>query len=601
MYSFKAPTNDDISNTENRSADEIATNITDNALNAMRDIAISNDMLIITRPVNSIAFVHMSAGAVGKNMFVHGKSASAGTIAQGLIPMQSSISKAGDFDNVNKIHAYNKENIHSIENSSKVFEEIEGKLKVAAANLMNDGMNEPTPSEILKKASLGMEAFDPLVSKVSLFDKNGNQLYIFEDNEGKALRKKNTRAHIYGIQQDGAFKLVDNNHEIIDHNPSIPAGFTEKKVEVLGKPDITITKEGLLQINEILPITADIDMLSYGVKAEAGKFGSRSYALDLATEKKKLLDESKIALPDSVLNVLLVNKTVAEEVLSGYVPESVDQSLTNETVINYIQSLNPEQEQNFNNLISKFRNAEMRLEHLKGMGEGSELSIGITGHLRDEFKGQMEVSHGPEQFNIYFTQPLDSEWVSIDNKGEVKVIKGEEELLQVFSKAKQDGFNMPPNPNWGWKLENSEYKVDKELRDMHQEAGELNIKLSKANEEEKKQIYDIIESKVALGIASIDEQQDHKIINEKKKELDNKIQTYNYGPIADQLDGPIESKFVNNTKLPIIDLTQAKQPQQDKQELSEHILTPAADTKFSWAAKIKAEREGGKQQTQSRS
>ena len=180
MYTFQAPTNKEIQNTQNRSKNEIDTSITDQTLDILSDIAKSNNILIITRPVNSMAFVHMKAGAVGKNMFVHGKSASPGTIVQGLIPMQSSISKAGDQDDVNKIKKFSNENKHSIENSERLFKELESKLETAALALAKEDNKNPSREQILERATLSEAAFDPLVSKVALLDKNGNQLYIFE-------------------------------------------------------------------------------------------------------------------------------------------------------------------------------------------------------------------------------------------------------------------------------------------------------------------------------------------------------------------------------------------------------------------------------------
>ncbi len=527
MYTFQAPTNKEIQNTQNRSKNEIDTSITDQTLDILSDIAKSNNMLIITRPVNSMAFVHMKAGAVGKNMFVHGKSASPGTVVQGLIPMQSSISKAGDQDDVNKIKKFSNENKHSIENSERLFKELESKLESSALALAKEGSKNPSSEQILERATLSEAAFDPLVSKVALLDKNGNQLYIFEDEKGRPLREKETRAHVYAIKDGEQFRLVDKDHEIIDRNPQIPDNFKPQTVEVMGKPDIEITNDGKIKINKILPITADIDMLSYGTKVEAEKFASRSYATDLYNEKSQLIKASNVNLPANIMNMILVKKSIAEEIFTNYSPEPIEKTLQKSEVQQYLNSLDNVKLQQVNGLMNKLKDAEKRLEHLRGMGEGSSLSLAVTGHLREAFKGQMEVSHGPEQFNVYFTQPLDSEWVSINNQGKISVIKGEEELRKVFSQAVTNGFNMPPNPNWGWRFENGEYKVDNELRNIIAEAGRLTSALNKSTEEQKAQIYNIIDLSINLGIAAISTDTEYaKKINSMKSEITSEMDSY---------------------------------------------------------------------------
>ena len=547
MYTFQAPTNKEIQNTQNRSKNEIDTSITDQTLDILSDIAKSNNILIITRPVNSMAFVHMKAGAVGKNMFVHGKSASPGTIVQGLIPMQSSISKAGDQDDVNKIKKFSNENKHSIENSERLFKELESKLETAALALAKEDNKNPSREQILERATLSEAAFDPLVSKVALLDKNGNQLYIFEDEKGRALKEKETRAHVYAIKDGDRFRFVNNDHEIIDQNPKIPDNFKPQTVEVMGKPDIEITNDGKIKINKILPITADIDMLSYGTKVEAEKFAPRSYASDLYNEKSQLIKASNVNLPANITNMILVKKSIAEEIFTNYSPEPIEKTLQKSEVQQYLNSLDDVKLQQVNGLMNKLKDAEKRLEHLRGMGEGSSLSLSVTGHLREAFKGQMEVSHGPEQFNIYFTQPLDSEWVSINNQGKISVIKGEEELRKVFSQAVTNGFNMPPNPNWGWRFENGEYKADNELRNIIAEAGRLTSALNKSTDEQKAQIYNIIDLSINLGLAAVSTDTEYaKKINDMKSEITSEMDNYYQSQAIEEKNK--SQKIENQTK-----------------------------------------------------
>ncbi len=511
---FKAPTNDEINSTEGRSKDEVATNISDKTLEVLRDVATSNDMVIITRPVNSVAFSHMKAGAVGKNMFVHGKSAASGTIAQGLIPVQSCISKAGADDNVDKIKTYNSENAHSIETSQHKFKEIEDKLKTLVETRKEKDLPKLDHQGLLKEAGIPAEAFDPLVSKVNLLDKNGNQLYIFEDDKGRALRDKD-RNYVYAIKQDEKFKLVDINHNIINHDPEIPiTKFKPKEIEVIGKPEIEIDDNGSLKIKKVLPITADIDVLAYGARVNLQEFDKiRSHSAILKDEKTKIIEASGLNLPDNVKD-LLTNK-------------EIDKALSKETDLVSKLPQDVAKGKEFQKLTSDLRDIELQREHLRGMGDGSDVALAITGHMRAEFRDKVEISHGSEQFNIHFTQPMDKEWVVIGNTGKVEVVKGEEELIKTFNKFKEQGLSMPPNPNWGWKLENGQYGIDKDLRKIHDKAGDLTLKLSGAGESQKQEIHGILDLKTKLGIESITEPRNDKLISTMKKDLSSKVEKYN--------------------------------------------------------------------------
>lgn len=504
---FKAPTNKDINDTSGRSSDELATNIADKTLDILRDIAISNDMVIITRPVNKVAFAHMQAGAAGKNMFVHGKSAPDNTIAQGLIPMQSSISKAGKNDNVDKIKTYNAENAHSIDYSTEKFQEIEEKLKAVVEQRIIEGKPALDSNELLKEAKIPREALDPLVAKVPLLDKDGNNIYIFEDDKGRAGRDPETREPIYAIKIGEKYQRINLNHEVIDPNLTIPDGFKEVAVEVIGKPEIEITADGSLKFTKVNPVTADIDILAYGARTNLQEFD-------------KITDHSQIVRQEKSAKILESNIELTDSIRQSLIQHEVDKVL--DTI-----PANIREQEGFSKLINDLKNIEVIRENLRGMGEGSDIAMALTGHMREEFRSKVEISHGAEQFNIHFTQPMDSEWVVVDNKGKVNVIKGEKELLATFNKFTEEGLSIPPNPNWGWKLNGSKYEIDPVLKKISKECDNIRLQYSGASKEQREEIKTILDLQTSVGIESIKSPGNDKAIKESKKELKHKMSEYN--------------------------------------------------------------------------
>ena len=522
MGNFKAPTSREIDNNEGRSADEISTNIADATLDVLRDITRSNQMTMILRPVNRLAFSYIKRGGVGKNMFVHGKSALPGTIAQGLIPMQSSISKAGKDDDSDNIRSYNKENKHSIENSQSVFKTIEVKLKAIALGRKKQQLPELNSTPLLEEANIAPEDFDPLVSKLDLLDKHGNQLYIFENSQGIALRD-DEKNYVYAIKEGDVFKRVDTNHEIIDNNLEVQSGFVPQKVMVLGKPKIEISIDGSIREVGVSPITADIDVLAYGTAINLNEFDkiTNHYKI-LKIEKENSIESSGLNISSDVVKIL--SEGEIDKILAKKDP-----------LIEELSRANPA---NFLKLADDLKKIEVLRENLRGMGDGSDVAMALTGHMRSEFSNKTEISHGAEQFNIHFTQPMDKEWVVIDELGKVSVIEGEENLLNTFNKSVSKGLSMPPNPNWGWKWQPNKntYAIDPELKSLYKKSGNLRVFLSGSDDVQKQKIKDILSMQTQLGIESIADKPNIGKVNEMKGTLRIKINQYNkdYLEISDK-------------------------------------------------------------------
>ena len=156
-YTYQSLTSQAIAEMDSkRTLDETATNISEANLKILREMATANQIDIITRPVNSTAFNQLQKGAVGKNMFVHGKSADRG-LANGLIPLNASISKAGKDGILEKIQKFQGENSHSLEHSQKEFERIQEKLTDASTRLKNEAATKGETPDLTTEALLKLD------------------------------------------------------------------------------------------------------------------------------------------------------------------------------------------------------------------------------------------------------------------------------------------------------------------------------------------------------------------------------------------------------------------------------------------------------------
>lgn len=524
-----------------RSSSEKEFNISDSTIAKLRNIAQSNEIVIITRPVNSTALTLMKQDAVGKNMFVHGKSAAEDSLAEGLITVNAGSSKAGKDDNENKIKAYNAENRASLKRSQELLELVQARLQEVAprrrSRLQKDLENldkksefteqevkykaaiekelkeGPQPDQLLQEAKIPAEYFDQMVFAAPVLDKKGNQIYVFEDEF--EVVKKEDKQQIHAIEEGGKTYFIDKNH---NHNATpqeVPDGYKKIPLQVIGKPEITIGRDGSLNIGKVRPITADIDVLAYGAKVNLQEFDKMpSYHEVVAGEKQKLLNSS-----------------------TSYSAE-------------------------------KFKDIEVQMEHLKGMGSAPEFVTAITGAMRGEFKDSVEISHNSEQFNIGFTQALDEKWVLIDNKGKVSTISGEKELLETFSRFKAEGLSMPPNPNWGWELREGRYEKNKNLVEISASCQQLCLKMytlkedhAKATESEKEKIgenikfiADILKLQTETGLMAITEPRDRKKLDKHIQNLREQIRGCRKKGIIIKSDVDQINKY-KESRLKIYDLT----------------------------------------------
>ncbi|WP_106874895.1 anthrax toxin-like adenylyl cyclase domain-containing protein [Candidatus Phycorickettsia trachydisci] len=604
LSGFKILTQEQIVKEYNsRSEGEKEFNISDTSIKKLQDIAKSNEIVIITRPVNSTALTLMKeeeVDAVGKNMFVHGKSADNGSLAEGLIPVNSGSSKAGKDDDADKIKAYNAENRKSLEESLELFELIQAKLQIVAperrARLGTelDNLNKktsltkeeikhkseieielregPTPDKLLQEAKIPAEYFDQIIFASPVLDKNGNQIYVFEDESG--IVKKDNKKQIHAIQEkDGKLYFIDKNHNHNSIPQEIPAGYNKIPLQVIGKPEIIICKDGSLNIGKVRPITADIDVLAYGAKLNLQEFDKmHSYHEVVSKEKEQLLKDSPFQLTPEARNALINDKI--DDVLKkpGVIPSSL------------------KQDQEFMKLADTFKSIEVQRENLKGMGHAPDAIIAITGAMRAEFKDSVEISHASEQFNTVFTQPLDDKWVLIDPNGSVKSIKGEKELLETFNHFKDQGLSMPPNPNWGWELKEGKYEKNKDLVDISASCQQLCLKMYSLKEEHEKAVgtqkdkinqdikfvSNILKLQTEIGLTALTEPKDDKEFAESIKNLKRQIERNSILTIEDRNQIKNNKKSRENIYEPQIQQVAQKQERSEK-EHSHNTLTSLND------------------------
>lgn len=473
---FEAPVND-INNDDNLTPEEKISNIQQGVLDELKDVAASNKLPMWIRPVNKIALSHMKKGAAGKTMFIHGKSSPEGTITQGLICMSSSISKAGMDDDVAKVAQYNDENKHSVEVSDKQFANIEKRLQltVAARNKNNDPPLEG--AALFAAANVTDEELAPLLQEINLVDNKGRQIYIFENDKALALRDKG-KQYVYAVKSGDQFQRIDLDHKNMVAPFTPPDGYNAVEIKVLGKLIVNAEKDGSLSIGKTpRPYTADIDLL--GVASQNIDLNRYDQVIEnqryAQNEKKKAIDDSGLKFSDDQIKALLSTNTLIN--IEGFDTDKITE------------------------LSDKLKKIDKLRENYKSIGHGTDDFIALVGHMRSVFAESTELSHGAEQFNIDFTQPLDKEWVLIRENGEVSKIKGEEALLASFNEHVSKGYSVPPNPFWGWQWNKDRTGYEIDPKRINTDA--LRTSRSSVPNEQKVMIDDILNAQRAFGIANI--------------------------------------------------------------------------------------------------
>ncbi|WP_375327367.1 anthrax toxin-like adenylyl cyclase domain-containing protein [Candidatus Tisiphia endosymbiont of Nemotelus uliginosus] len=523
-FTYQALTIDEIKLMDsNRDEEERKTNIQKIKLQLLKNEASVNEMEIIIRPVNPGSFNHFQKGkVVGKNIFVHNKSADSGPVS-GLIPVNVSLSKIGttrDFDKIKEFQEYNN---HSLENSNKEFKHLEQQFIKARQSIVNSGVTNITEEDLWTKANIDISVLEPLISVVNIVDKNNNQIYIFTGKDGISARDPKYLANtIYAIKDaNGKFQRIDDNHNSLGEY--IPAADTKPEaVQVIGKPEIGInTENGTIKIKSVKPIAADIDILAYGTKLNLKHEKIENYTTIVAGTKEPAVNHSTLQHILPHIKAELIQKPT-NQIFTEYMGEEIDREY-------YKKQINPK----MGELLDNLAHIERQKEYLKGMGEGPSAVLAITGVMRDIFP-KAEISHSSEQFNYFFTQPLDTEWIHITSAGHVNIIKGEQELIQTFNQVEAQGMCMPPNPNWGWQLnDKGQYEIDRQLKSRNEDIEILRKRARSDNSKQVNSITDISEknlqlNKLKLGQGTLDtiSTKSEKIIAEQTKELETLLRVY---------------------------------------------------------------------------
>lgn len=80
--------------------------------------------------------------------------------------------------------------------------------------------------------------------------------------------------------------------------------------------------------------------------------------------------------------------------------------------------------------------------------------------------GRDIISHGPEQFNLDYPQPLEYPWVVVNPSGTIELVHHEAHLLWTFNESK----NITPSPHWAWEKTDAnvtsgvQFQVNQDLR-----------------------------------------------------------------------------------------------------------------------------------------
>lgn len=450
---------------------ERSTNISEKHAKILSDFCGANDTYVVLRPVNETARHWLAKGAVGKNMFVHGKSVASGP-ASGLISFNASISKSANRGE-ESIKLAQHDNEHSIEQSDALLEKLEGALRSAANELSSNGRNNNSRTELLNFAKISEDAFDPIVQKVQLTDKNDNEIYILTD-KNKLAAKDASGNNIYVVAENDRFYSIDDNHEKIKEI-TIPDSLSLEPLEVIGKPEIEISQDGSISMKKIRPITADIDVLAYGAIGNLREGAMEDHSSILKAQKVSFLESIKF--PGDLIDEF-----------SSKNPNELKATYSNESVI-----------------ADELERIESKFVHLRGMGGATRPILDITGAMRGDFRSD-ELSHGSEQFNYYFPQPLDKEWVVVAPNSDVKVITGESSLLGLFNEARAKGYSMPPSPHWGWTMDRTgKYVSSDSLKQINEFVNSIMYNEDKGT---KLQRDKVVANRLLLGLAHISSQEE---------------------------------------------------------------------------------------------
>ncbi len=524
------------------SQEEQTTHISAQDLRKIIDLAHDTNIAMFFRPINLDSLLYIknaevehsnpSAQVIGKTMFVHGKSSVYGPTA-GLIPFDAGLSKAfkdGDADKITQGNNYNR---HALATSVALLKSINERYKEKGP-LSTEG----SALQQLAKAGIPEEELDQLATTVQLKIKLGaqeQQLLFFKNTEGLPLISQPGQP-IYAVTTGkNGYIFLDSNQAPITDQTTIDAinnlittkQYKPTEVTVMAVPTLKI-ENGEIKIDTAKPIVADIDPLAYGIKpfvpALGWKTASTPQPPDTAsatpppsddtsgqsmtlTGSSNPIDEYDIEKIYGHTQALIQAKETAlkeqSEKLTTLTDDEKKQLL--ETPINELLT-----NANFTGLKNKIpketltllKTIEVSREPLRGMGVGTDESIVLTALTRSLFPNK-QVSHGPENYNIYFPQPLDRSWIVVDPRSkQSSTVNSEADLIAKFNEFRKDGYGMLPNPSWGWQLnEAGDLCLNQSLRDI--DTNLQQIKPAQSGFPTKDDILEIQKKRLKLGILYI--------------------------------------------------------------------------------------------------
>lgn len=172
------------------------------------------------------------------------------------------------------------------------------------------------------------------------------------------------------------------------------------------------------------------------------------------------------------------------------------------------------------------------------IGQGPNVLKSLVKDVIGPLIGRDLISHGPEQYNIDYVQPLEPPWVVVESN-RVKMISSEHELIGVFnqfspmSRIIEGGHIKPtsiePNPHWGWEFNKAtkSYNINNTLKKTFRNVDHVISSLRESDDIRDKEVaQQLIEEKVTVGLAYLNPAEKAEMLAHKKSFLDKKIILY---------------------------------------------------------------------------
>ncbi len=148
------------------------------------------------------------------------------------------------------------------------------------------------------------------------------------------------------------------------------------------------------------------------------------------------------------------------------------------------------------------------------IGQGPDVLKAVVRDVIAPTIGRDLISHGPEQYNLDYVQPLEAPWISVESDGRVSIVRSESELLALFNIHKPldriigaghiKQTSMEPNPHWGWELDKrtKAFRINPDLKRLFKDVDHAVKHLSNSRKEEDHELMRLLQAtKLQIGMA----------------------------------------------------------------------------------------------------